>query len=333
MWWRTLVLGALTLGLLAVGACKGAPTSGNPPLVLERTIPLSGDGRIDHMALDARRHRLFVAELGSGALEAIDLDSGRSLARITGLRAPQGVGYLPAVDEVVVASGGDGSVRLLKATDLSQVNVVSLGDDADDVRVTSSGEVIVGYGAGGLARIEPSTGKVLSEVSFGAHPEGFSLDERRRLIFANVPDRREIAVLDLNTQQLGRSWDLGFRFANFPMALDATDGVVAVVFRVPSRIALFDETTGSSVARAGACADADDVYFDERRSRLYVSCGKGRVDTFTLAAGRRLVALRSTDSRTGARTSAYSTDLDRLYVAAPSQGGRPAALLVYRPIP
>jgi hypothetical protein len=37
-----------------------------PPLLLEQRIPLAGvSGRIDHMAVDLRRQRLFVAELGN----------------------------------------------------------------------------------------------------------------------------------------------------------------------------------------------------------------------------------------------------------------------------
>jgi hypothetical protein len=36
------------------------------PLVLEAKIPLGAvEGRIDHMAFDAKRERLFVAELGN----------------------------------------------------------------------------------------------------------------------------------------------------------------------------------------------------------------------------------------------------------------------------
>jgi len=61
------------------------------------------------------RKRLFVAELGNGSVEAIDLASGRSLGRVTGLSEPQGVGYLPRQDELAVATGGDGMLRFYRA--------------------------------------------------------------------------------------------------------------------------------------------------------------------------------------------------------------------------
>jgi DNA-binding beta-propeller fold protein YncE len=97
------------------------------PLVLERTIPLTGvSGRIDHMAVDLRRGRLFVAELGNGTVDVVDLAAGKAIHRITGLKEPQGVGYSPQADVIAIASAGDGSVRLFNGEDLSPAGVVSL---------------------------------------------------------------------------------------------------------------------------------------------------------------------------------------------------------------
>jgi hypothetical protein len=70
-------------------------------------------GRIDHLAYDARRGRVFVAELGNGTVEGVDLATGRVIGRIGGLKEPQGLAFLPGRDELAVASGGDGSVPLL----------------------------------------------------------------------------------------------------------------------------------------------------------------------------------------------------------------------------
>jgi hypothetical protein len=68
--------------------------------------------------------------------------------------------------------------------------------------------------------------------------------------------------------------------ANFPMAWDEENRTIAVVFRNPARLALLDSDTGALKATLSACGDADDVFFDERRRRIYVSCGSGSVDVF-----------------------------------------------------
>ena len=104
-----------------------AEEPGPPPSVLERTIPLPGvSGRIDHLAVDLRRGRLFVAELGNGSLGVIDLASSSVTHRITGLQKPQGVGYVPGGDLVAVASG-DGTLRLFRSDDLRPAGTIALG--------------------------------------------------------------------------------------------------------------------------------------------------------------------------------------------------------------
>src|SRR5438445_3478561 len=113
-----------------------AQTAPGPPLVVEAKIPL-GDvsGRIDHLSIDMKRQRLFVAELGNNSLGVVDLAAGKVLRRIDGLSEPQGVAYVPFTDSIFVANAGDGSVRVLRGDDLAPVGRVELGDDADNVRV------------------------------------------------------------------------------------------------------------------------------------------------------------------------------------------------------
>jgi DNA-binding beta-propeller fold protein YncE len=133
------------------------------PLTLEQIIPLDGvSGRIDHMAIDAAGKRLFVAELGNGSIDVIDLQAGKAIKRISNLREPQGVAYIPDQDLIVVAGGGDGSVRFYHAADLKAVRTIPLGDDADNIRIDpDDGTVLVGYGKGGLAIFDRGCVKTL----------------------------------------------------------------------------------------------------------------------------------------------------------------------------
>ena len=320
---------------LLAGAPRAAEP-GRPPLVLERTIGLPGvSGRIDHMAVDLPRGRLLVAELGNGTVDAIDLAKGKIVHRVEGLREPQGIGYVPGADLVAVANAGDGSVHLLRGEDLALVGIIPLGDDADNLRLDPrNGHLLVGYGSGGLAVLDPATRSVVGRVKLPAHPEGFQLDPKAGRAYVNLPDARQIAVVDLAAGKQVASWRVpgGLR-ANFPMALDGTGTTLAAVFRSPARLVLLDTRTGAVLANLDICADADDVFFDARRRRLYVSCGEGVVDVVQQdATGYRLLA--SVRTSRGARTSLYVPELDRLFVAARAGLlGSDAAVLVLRPEP
>src|SRR3954451_15175627 len=105
-------------------------------LRLEAKIPLGNvAGRIDHMAFDAARNRLFVAELGNNSVSVVDINARKVIHRISGLKEPQGVAYLASRDLIYIANGGDGVVRIHRGEDAAPAGTIPLGDDADNVRI------------------------------------------------------------------------------------------------------------------------------------------------------------------------------------------------------
>ena len=307
-----------------------AQTTG-APLVLEAKVPLGEvRGRIDHLGIDAKRQRLFVAELGNNSLGVVDLAAGKVLRRITGLSEPQGVAYVPFADSVFVANAGDGSVRVLRGEDLTPIGHIELGDDADNVRVdTARKRVLVGYGKGALAVIDPVSLSKIGDIGLKAHPEGFQIDETGTQVFVNVPDAHEIVVVDLTTGSTGSLPTQGAG-SNFPMAIDGEGHRVLVVFRSPPSLVALSSQDGHVAAKIETCGDADDVFVDRKRHRVYVSCGEGVVDVLEPGeAGYRRLARVPTVS--GARTSLFVPELDRLFVAVRATSHEPAAIWVFRP--
>jgi YVTN family beta-propeller protein len=321
----------LLLGVMMLPTAGTAQT--NPPLALERKIPLGEvSGRIDHLGIDLKRQRLFVAELGNNSVGVVDLAAGKVLRTIAGMLEPQGVAYVPFADNVYVANGGDGSVRVLGGEDLAPVGRIELGNDADNVRVdTPRQHVLVGYGKGSLAVIDPASRSKTNDIRLKAHPEGFQIDQTSAQVFVNVPDAGAIEVVDLGTGG-HRSWPMQSLESNFPMAIDGEGRVILVVFRSPPTLMALSSQDGRVLAKLETCGDADDVFVDAKRHRVYVSCGEGMVDVFEqTGAGYRRLAQIPTVS--GARTSLFVSELDRLFVAAPARSGEAAAVWVFRPMP
>jgi DNA-binding beta-propeller fold protein YncE len=317
--------------LLTLSATLPSAAEAADALVLEREIPLDRvAGRIDHLAVDLERQRLAVAELGNDTVDLIDLNSGRAIHRISGLHEPQGIAFVPSADLLAVASAGDGSVRLFRASDFSPAGTIDLGDDADNVRVDRKTEnLVVGYGEGGLAVIDSETHSKIGDVTLGAHPEGFQLAPDGGRAFVNVPDAQEIAAVDLAGGKQTASWRVPKLQSNFPMALDSAGRILGIAFRGPARLALLNAADGTVIASVETCGDADDVFFDERRGRVYVSCGAGAVDVFGLHDLRHIAQVKT---HRGARTALFVPALDRLFVASPSSGpGDVARILVFRP--
>lgn len=325
---RALLLAALLAGPAAAAEPAAAPA----PLVLEAKIGLGAvSGRIDHLAVDPRRRRLFVAELGNGSLGVVDLAARTQLRTVSGFKNPQGVGYEASTDTIYVADAGDGAVHVLRGEDFAPLGRIELGSDADNVRIDEAHRrVLVGYGDGALAILDPAARRKLGEVRLPAHPEGFQLAEGGAQAVVNLPDAHRIAIADLAGGGV-RAIPTGSLAANFPMAVDAAAGRVLVGFRSPPMLAAFALPDGHLVAKAAICGDADDLFVDDRR-RIYVSCGAGVVDVLQ-PAGDGYERIARVPTASGARTSLFVVGLDRLYVAARAGWSEPATIWVFRPLP
>src|SRR5262249_48639082 len=257
-----------------------------------------------------------------------------------GLKKPQGLGYHPSTDALYIANGGDGTLAIFSGDDYQAIARMPLGEDADNVRVDAVGnQVIVAY-SGGLAgidpsrpnkihAIDPSSRNKVADIELKTHPEGFQLDRSRNRILANDPTNQVIVVIDRAAGQERARWATA-NGTNFPMALNEKAGHVLVALRNPPGLAAFSMNDGAPVVNAELCADADDAFVDEKRERIYVSCGDGYLDAFD-ARENTYRRISHIGTAPGARTSLFVPEMDLLFVAARATASEPAAVWVFRP--
>ena len=296
------------------------------PLTEVQVIPLPGvEKRIDHFAVDPTGKRLFVAALGNGTLEVLDVDAGKRITTIKGLNEPQGVAYVP--HRIVVAMRG-GSVAAFDDEKYERTATLPKLGDADNLRYdAAAGQLYIGYGEGAIGMLDPSTLKLGASVPVGGHPESFRLEDKGPRIFVNVPDKREVLVVDREKKSITKHIPLGGPSNNYPMWLDEKGSRLFVGVRSPAQLLVFDTTTGKRVAAVSCVGDTDDIFYDARRDRVYVIGGEGYVDVFD-AASPKYDRLAHIATRAGARTGLWSPELDRLFVAWPARGGKPAEIHV-----
>ena len=312
--------------------CKGQPTIGSDHLQLIKSILLPEvNGRIDHLDVNLKDQFLYVAALGNNTLEVVDLNAGRVLHSIKGLDEPQGVGYIPQTREILIANGGSGDCYFYNSRSFEKTGTIHLGSDADDVRYDSAAKKIyVGYGNGGIAIIDAETRKQIADIKLPAHPESFQIDKKLNLLFVNLPDAHMIGVVDLRKSILVSKWVRETPSANFPMALDTVHHRVFVGYRHPASLLVFDGITGKEISNQPMAGDADDLYYDQIKSTIFVSGGDGSIFVFQETDKNTFKQIVRLPTRSGARTSLLVPALNLFVLAARAASGNPAGLLIYK---
>src|SRR5262245_41986855 len=324
------------LCLIGVFALTVAIEAGETaPLKLAQTIPLPDvEGRIDHMAIDVKGQRLFIAALGNNSVEVLDLRAGKHLRRITGLHEPQGIGFIPEFNKIFIANAKAGACDVFDGSSLKLIKTIKFSDDADNIRYdAASRRVYVGYGSGGLGIIDPAKNDQIGDIKLYGHPESFQLEKSGPRIFVNIPTSQKIVVVDRDKRVSITAWSTAGATGNFPMALDEKHHRLFVGFRKPAKLLTFDTESGKVVASLDSPGDTDDIFYDEARAQIYISGGDGSIAVVQQQDVDHYKTVAQISTAPGARTSLWAPQMSRLYLAVPHRGSQRAEVRVYEAQP
>ena len=299
---------------------------------LNQTIPLPAvEGRIDHLALDALGERLFVCALGNNTVEVLDLRKGKRIHSITGVGAPQGIAYIPQLDRLFVANDKGGICKIYDVKSFQTVGELNFKDDADNVRYyDATKKIYVGFGSGGIAVVNAPDGKQIGSIKLSAHPESFELEKNGKRIFVNVPNARQVAVIDRDKGEIVATWKTDLAFGNFPMALDEANHRLFVGCRIPPKLVVLNTESGDVVTKTDISGDPDDVFYDNKRHRIYAICGAGKIDVIEQTDPNTYKASAKIDTAKGARTGLFVPEQDVLFVGVPHNGAQQAEIRAYQ---
>ena len=340
---KQLLLGVAAAWFIAVVFISSSLATGQntETLSLESHIPLPDvKGRIDHLSVDVNGRRLFVAAVDNHTLEVIDLKSGKRIHTIADLAEPQGVLYDASTNRLFVACALDGVTKILDGTTFQVLANVKFPDDADNVRCDSrSRNVIIGYagakqlrkretGSGGLGFLD-TDGKKVSDIVIDAHPESFQIEKAGSRLFVNVPEKKEIEVIDAVKRSVMTCWPVAEE-NNFPMALDETHQRLFVACWKPSQLIVFDTQTGRKIAAGEIAGPSDDLFYDSQRGRIYVLTSQGFIEVFQQKDPDHYDRISRYPTPPHTQTGLFVPEWGKLFAAVQRQGEQDAEVRVYQ---
>jgi WD40 repeat protein len=314
------------------------------PVQLVQSILLPNvTGRLDHMEVDVKGKRLFVAGLENGTVEVVDLEAAKWMRSISGFKKPQGVLFVAELNKLFLASGDDGMVRVLRGDTLQLLDSIQLEPGPNRIVYDPNSKLVfVGYGGkdagkgyGEVGVIDAKTDKHVGDIKVAAHPSELILNKSGRTLFVFISVANQLQVVDTGKHEVVSTWQIT-SLRPGDAAFDESTSRLFIGTRNPAELVVMDSKSGKEVAHLSTAEGQDGVYFDAVRKRIYVSGGRelpsGFVYVYQQKDADRYKAVGRIPTRGGAGTSFWSPELDRYYVAAPANDKEEAAILVYAPV-
>jgi DNA-binding beta-propeller fold protein YncE len=319
--------------VVLIALASFAPAAEPSALELTQTITLKGKaGKLDHLALDAKRDRLFLANTTNGTLDVVDLKAGKLLKQIAGQSGIQGVAYAADLDRVFVGLGTGGYCNVFDGADYKPLKTIKFADDADNVKYDPARSLtFVAHAEKLLGVVDAKTFAIKADIKLPGAAEGFQVVAGKPQLFLVVPSPSQLVVIDPDKKTVVDTHPINIAGAGHAIALDETNKRIFVGCRTPPMVVVMDMETGKEITGVPIPKDNDDLFYDAKRKRLYASCGEGFIAVIRQMDADRYEVAEKVATAKNAKTSLFDADSSRLFLAVPRQEGKPGPeIRVYR---
>src|SRR5260370_15237404 len=274
---------------IVVGFAGQASAQEKQALRLVQTIPLPGvTGRLDRMAVDLEKKRLFVAASGNNTLEVVDRTGGKVVKSLAGFKDTQDAVFLGGDFNKLYVSSLDGHVRVFQGETFWLVQDFKIEPDSNRLFYDPTTKLIyfgyggenAGFGAyGRLGILQPKPGAgydqlvadMIAPTARPGHLAQIAMDDNGILLAC---DSRADLIYEFDTRkrQLIKSWPAKGDGAG-DMALDRINHRLFVGTRTPPEITVYDSVSGKEVQTLPAPETMDEVHYYPNLNRIYLTDG------------------------------------------------------------
>jgi YVTN family beta-propeller protein len=312
----------LIFGLLIVGGFTLSARAVDPaPLERIATIELKGaPGPLDHLLVDSKNSRLFVANQSNNTLDVVDLKTNKLVKQVEGQNKIHGIAYVADLDRIFVGNG-DGVCNVLDGSDYKSLKSIRV-NDADNVRYDARTNHIFVAGEKDLAVIDAKTLDLVTNIKLPGSPEGFAIATKQPRLYVNATTPCQVAVIDVEKNEVIARYPLDADKGLETLVLDEPNSRMFIGLRGKPRLIVLDLDSGKAITSVPIPEGVDDTFFDAETKQIYASCGSGFVAVIRQVDADRYEAVANVPTVKGAKTSYYDAATKRLCVAVPRQAGK-----------
>jgi DNA-binding beta-propeller fold protein YncE len=196
----------MALIVFAVGAF--ALAASDPGYHLLKTIPLTGDGGQDYLAIDESARRLYVTH--GTTVEVVDIDSDRPVGKIEGMNGVHGVAIASRLGRGYITSGNTKTVKMFDLKTLASLADIPVGFDGPDGIVyepTTDRVFAFEHKGKGLTIIAAKDGSVLKEMPLAGQAE-FPVIDGKGTVWGIIEDKSLVLKINAKEMKILAEWPI-----------------------------------------------------------------------------------------------------------------------------
>jgi DNA-binding beta-propeller fold protein YncE len=293
-------------------------------LELVQTLDSKGKmGGLDHVAIDLKGERLFLANKANNTLDVFDLKTGKLVMQKTGQAGIQGVAFDAEQNLIFVGLGSNGLCNVIDGKTFAVRESIKFKDDADNVRLNpKTKRVYVAHAENALGVIDAKTFALKADIKLSAGAEGFVMEDKRPRLYLVTPKPCQLLVIDTEKNVVTDTYPIKMAEGAHTIVLDEEKHRLYIGCRNKPMVIVVDSETGKELGSVDIPSGNDDMHIDLKRQRLYASCGEGFVAVIKFGDGDKLEVVEKLATIKDAKTSLYVPETGRLYLAVPRQASK-----------
>jgi DNA-binding beta-propeller fold protein YncE len=150
-------------------------------------------------------HHVYISAAGNHEVAIVDDRTLKIVARVGGIRFPDGIAYAPNADKVFVSDESGNADVVIDAKTLTKRSTIALSGEAGNTHYDSVSHCILVavQTKNQMVAIDPISETIVQRYDLPGsdHPHGFTIDEPDRLAFISCEGNAALIVLDLRTMK------------------------------------------------------------------------------------------------------------------------------------
>jgi YVTN family beta-propeller protein len=282
---------------------------------------VGGNGGWDYLLADPSAHLLYITH--GPLVEVIDTQTGKAVAAITGLKGTHGVALDPDGKFGYISDGGANAVIVFDRKTFATVASIPAGTNPDGIAYEPLTKTVWAFNgrSKNATVIDTATRTVVATIALPGKPE-FPQADGKGHIFDNIEDKNSIVRLDAVNKTLTDTWPVAGCDSPSGLAMDREHSRLFTVCD-GKKMGVLDAKTGKELALTEIGDGPDAAGYDSKDQLAFSSNGDGTLTVVDTKDDYKAVQTLATQK--GARTMAYDSVDDRIYLVTAEYGASPEA--------